>query len=422
MNIWLLNHYAVTPDMPGGTRHYHLGRELVTQGHDVVILASSFHYALRREMRLREGESWKIEEVDGVRFVWLRTFPYQGNDWQRVVNMVSYMVRSYWLGRQLPRLDGRVPEPDVIIGSSVHLLAVLSACFLARYFKAHFVMEVRDLWPQVLVDMGALGERHLLTWLLRGLERFLYHRAERIVVLLPKAREYIAGLGIDASKIQWIPNGANLSRFPVRELQQRIDERFTVMYVGAHGRANGLDVVLDAARELQQRGYASIRFVFVGDGPEKPRLMYYCKELNLLNTEFRRPVAKVSIPIVLAESDVLVLVLRDINVFKYGISSNKLFDYLASGRPILFVCNASNNIIEEAQCGLSVPPENPEALADAIIRLYEMAPEEHRAMGERGRAYVERYHDYSVLARRLANMLEVMDDGAMQKAGHQAAV
>ena len=409
--LWILNHYAVTPDMPGGTRHYELGRQLVGRGYDVTILASSFHYTKRRETRLQGRQAWQVEEVDDVKFVWLRTFPYQGNDWRRVVNMASYMVRSCWLGCRLPRLDGRTPEPDVIIGSSVHLLAVLSAYFLARHFGAHFVMEVRDLWPQTLVDIGALGARHPLTWLLRGLEGFLYRRAERIIVLLPKAREYIVGLGIDASKVQWIPNGVNLSRFSMRELQQRVDGRFTVMYVGTHGWANGLDVLLDAAREVQQRGYACIRFVFVGDGPEKPRLRTYCEELELLNAEFHEPVAKVEVPRVLAESDVLVLILRDIDVFRYGISSNKLFDYLASGRPILFACNASNNIVEKAQCGLSIPPEEHEALAEAVIRLYEMSPEERRAMGKRGRAYVEQHHDYSVLAKRLAKVLGELETG-----------
>jgi glycosyltransferase involved in cell wall biosynthesis len=406
MQLWILNHYAATPDMAGGTRHIDLGGELVQRGCDVTILASSFAHKERRQTGLATGETWKLEEVEGVKFVWLRTFPYKGNDWRRVVNMVSYAFQSYWLGLRLPRLDERVSEPDVVIGSSVHLLAVLSAYFLARHFGARFVMEVRDLWPQTLVDMGALSEQHLFTRLLRGLERFLYQRAERIIVLLPKAGEYIASLGIATDKVQWIPNGVNLSRFPVREPRGRADGQFTVTYIGAHGYANNLDVILRAARDVQQRGYAGIHFVFVGDGPEKPRLMAYCEELTLMNTEFRDPVAKRSIPTVLAESEALILVLRNVDVFKYGISSNKLFDYLASGKPVLFACNASNNIVEEAQCGLSVPPDAPEALADAIISLYEMSPEKLRAMGERGRTYVERHHDCAVLAERLQQCIE----------------
>jgi len=405
-SLWFLNHYAAKSDVPGGTLHFDLGRELVRRGYDVTILASSFHHMKHRETHLARGETWKVEEVEGVKFVWLRTFPYQDNNWRRAANMLSYMVRSYLVGRRLPRLDERLAPPDVIIGSSVHLLAVLSAYFLARYFGTHFAMEVRDLWPQTLIDMGAFSKRHVLVRLLSGLEKFLYRHAERIIVLLPKAKEYVAGLGIDASKVHWIPNGVALSQFPILEGRASTVDQFTVMYVGAHGQANGLDVVLDAAREVQRRGYESIRFVFVGDGPEKPRLRTYCQELELLNAEFREPVAKMNVPMVLAESDVLIFVLKDVAVFKYGISSNKLFDYLASSKPILFACHAANDIVDEAQCGLSVPPEAPQALADAIICLYEMAPEKRKAMGERGRQYVEKYHDWSVLADRLQQCIE----------------
>ena len=215
--IWILNHYAQPPDVPGGTRHYELGRQLVQHGYAVTIFASSFRHAQRRESQSYGKESSHIEEVDGLQFVWLRTWPYERNNWRRLLNMVSYLVRSYWWGRQLARSDGPLPKPDMVLGSSVHLLAVLSAYLLARHFRAHFVMEVRDLWPQTLVEMGALSERSIVTRLLQGLEKYLYRRAERIIVLLPNAGEYIAGLGIDTDKVVWIPNGVNLSRYSGKE-------------------------------------------------------------------------------------------------------------------------------------------------------------------------------------------------------------
>jgi glycosyltransferase involved in cell wall biosynthesis len=404
--LWILNHYALSPDMPGGTRHYELGRHLAELGYDVTILASSFHYAQRRETRHYGKEPWQTEQVDGVTFVWLRTFPYEGNNWRRVLNMASYMVRSYCLGRRLPGLSSTVPKPDVIIGSSVHLLAVVSAWFLARHFRASFVMEVRDLWPQTLVDMGALTEGSLLTRLLRGLETHLYRQAERIIILLPRAKEYISRLGIDVGKVRWIPNGVDVSQFSAHASKPRPHQPFTVTYVGAHGRANNLDVVLDAAKEVEQRVHASVHFTFVGDGPEKQRLKAYSKNLNLSNVEFRDPVSKESIPEELAKTDALVFVLRDVGVFKYGISSNKLFDYLASAKPVLFACDTPNNMVEETGAGVSVPPENPAALADAIVHLYEMPPDQRAAMGQRGRAYVEQHHDYALLARRLMHLLD----------------
>ena len=178
------------------------------------------------------------------------------------------------------------------------------------------------------------------------------------------------------------------------------------MYVGAHGVANNLDLLLEAASQVQQKGHSQVRFVFVGDGPEKGELQRYSRSLALTNTVFREPVPKRSIPVVLAEADALAFILRDIGVFRYGISSNKLFDYLASGRPVLFACEAANNIVDEADSGLSVPPGDPTALAAAIIDLSLMSPERRGAMGHNGRAYVEQNHDYAMLARRLASVLQ----------------
>jgi glycosyltransferase involved in cell wall biosynthesis len=412
-SLWILNHYAITPDLPGGTRHYDLAKELSSRDYQVTIFASAFHHKLRKKVRLLNGEPWAVEEVEGVRFVWLPSFAYCGNTWRRIVNMLDYAWRAYGLGRRLPRVDSRIPKPDVVYGSSVHLLAVFSAYLLARSFDAHFVMEVRDLWPQTLVDMGVLSERSLVTKFLRSSEKFLYSKAERIIVLPPKAVDYIADLGVDASKVHWIPNGVDLSRFRFKEVGGAKGEGFTVMYVGAHGLANDLGVLLRAARTIQNRGFSAIRFVLVGGGPEKPRLIAYKELSGLTNTEFRDEIPKTLVPNTLQQADALVLVLQDLALYKYGISLNKLFDYLAAGKPVILAGHPANDVVGEAGCGLSVPPANPDALADAIIRIYEAGPEERQVMGARGRGYVQQHHDYSVLANRLVGILQGLENGAL---------
>jgi glycosyltransferase involved in cell wall biosynthesis len=415
--IWILNHYAVPPAVAGGTRHYDLASQLVRRGFDVTIFASSFHHKQRRVIGGHNDRPFHCEDVGGVKFVWLRTFPYKGNDWRRIVNMASYLFAAYRTGRRLPALGVGIPKPDVIIGSSVHLLAVLAADRLARHFNAHFVMEVRDLWPQTLVDLGALSERSLLTRALRALERYLYQRAEQIVVLLPHAAQYITALGIKAEKITWIPNGVDLSRFPVSLPSEDPDGKFIVMYLGAHGRANSLRTLLDTAGIIQERGNSAIQFVFVGDGPEKPRLADYRDRLGLKNTEFLNPVPKAQVPYTLQQADALIVALLDLDLYKYGVSLNKLFDYLASARPILMAGDPADNIVEAARCGLWVPPEKPQALAGALIELYQMPFEERVAMGRRGRAYVEQNHDFAVLAQRLSRIVEALDNGHLGKQG-----
>lgn len=406
MNIWIFNQYAHGPDLPGGTRHYDLGRELVRRGHRVTIFATSFHHYLHRETRLQPGERWKIEDLNGVRFVWIRTPPYWRNDWRRVRNMAIFTLRAWRLGRKLPKLMPEVGKPDVVIGSSPHLLTPLAAYKVARSFRVPFVMEVRDLWPQTIIDMGAFGAKHPITKALQALERFLYYRAKRIITLLPLAHAYITALGIPREKIVWIPNGVDLSRFTYSLSEKCNTSGFTVMYMGAHGYANALDVVIRAAKVVQEKGYNDIQFVLIGSGPEKPALISLARKLELQNVEFLDPVPKDEVPRVLAKAGAAVFVLRDIPLYRYGISLNKLFDYWALAKPIIMVGAPAQNPVEEIRCGLTVPPADSEALAEAVIKLYQMPKEEREAMGRRGREYVEKHHAIPVLADKLEKSLK----------------
>jgi len=406
VNLWIFNHYAVSPDMPGGTRHFDLARELVRRGHWVTIFASSFHHGLRQEMKLTHDEKWRVEDIDGVRFVWIKTFPYQRNNWRRVLSMVSYMLRAWRLGQKLPKMVSEIEKPDVIIGSSVHLLAVFAAYWVAKHYRGRFIMEVRDLWPQTIIDMGKMTEGNPIIKALQFLERFLYRKAEWIVTVLPLVHEYITSCGIPREKIVWIPNGVDLSRFKFPALQDVPDNRFKVIYLGAHGQANALDVLLDAAKVTQNQGHQEIEFILIGDGLEKPRLIKLAIEMGLKNVEFNNPVPKAEVPQALDGADATVFILNDLPLYRYGISLNKLFDYLAATKPLILAGDPVNNPVEEARCGLTVPPRNPEALAEAIIELSRIPKEERHAMGRRGREYVEKYHSIPVLVDKLESCLK----------------
>jgi glycosyltransferase involved in cell wall biosynthesis len=395
MNIWILNHYAGTAESPS-TRHYDLSKELLKKGHSVTIFASGFNHYKFIEERLEPGEKWKTEDYDGVRFVWVRTFPYKGNEWRRVVNMLSYAWNVIWIGR------GLRDKPDVIIGSCVHPFAVLSAYLLSKLKKGLFFFEVRDLWPQTLIDMGALREKSLVARGLYMMEKFLYKKAVKIITLLPHADQYITKLGIPKNKIVWIPNGADLRKYEdIKKYDGEISGPFKIMYLGAHGRVNALDVILDTARILQQRGLINVRFIFVGDGPEKASLMNYAKSIEVANVEFRDPVPKSEIYKVMGEADAFVVTLEDLPLYKYGISLNKLFDYLASGRPVLFSGNSANNPVEEAGAGISVPARNPAALAKAVSDLSSLTADARIRMGENGLNYIKKKHDIKLLATKL---------------------
>lgn len=393
-NMWIFNHYATTPeDM--GTRTYDLANELVSRGHQVTVFASSFsHYKFRDDI-LASGEKHRIEDIDGIRFVWLRTFPYTANNWRRVVNILTYGWRAFTTACSLE------DRPSVVMGKMFHPIAVIVAYLIARKKRCRFFFEVGDLWPETMVDRGRVSRKSPIVLVLKILERYLYRKADKIVSLLPYAHEYITSLGVPMGKIVWIPNGVVPSRYSsIAPYRRRGNSPFTVMFLGAFVKSNAIDVILEAAKILQDRNVASIHFVFVGDGQEKQMLVALANNLALKNVEFWPGVPKKEVSVVMSEADAFLFALRDLPIYRYGMSLSKCFDYLISGRPIIFSGNPRCNYVEEARAGFNVPPEDEHALADAINRLATASFEERAAMGERGRTYVRENFTWKILADR----------------------
>ena len=401
-NVWILNHYAQEPSGAGGTRHFHLAEHLQAYGWHATIIAASVEHQSGHQ-RLEPNEKKRCDYFKGVPFLWVRTPEYQGNGGGRMRNMLAYT----WAVLQRST-TAKLPRPDVVIGSSVHPFAAVAGALLARRYKVPFIFEVRDLWPQTLVDMGRLQEDSFMTWALRKLELWLYRRAARTVVLLPRAWEYITPLGIPKERVVWIPNGVDLSLFPRSTVADTAKDHFTLMYFGAHGQANGLDNVLHAMKHVQEQSNGrNIHLRMIGDGPLKPSLVEQASEMGLTNVSFEPPVAKSQIPALAAQADAFVIAVLNLpGLYRYGISMNKLFDYLAAEQPILIASNGANNPVEDAQAGLTVPPGQPQALAEAIVKIANTPLTERQRMGRAGREYVEQNHGFEQLAGRLAAVLD----------------
>lgn len=398
MNIWIVNHYAAAPGGRSGSRHASLGRELVKLGHDVTIVAASFDHFDRKQ---RGSRSRPIEVHDGVRFVWLRTPSYFRNDYRRMANVIAFFLGVVQFSQ-----EKSVPAPDVIVGSSFHPLAALGAWWRARRARVPFVFEVRDLWPRTGVDLGFMNARSPLTQALYAVESFLAHRAARIIVLLPGGVDYFReryGPAV-SRRVQWIPNGADVARFAAVPPPTQ-HSHFTAMYLGAHGRPNELDQLLDAAVELRKRARQDIRFVLVGDGTERERLRSRAAAEGLTTVEFRPSVDKRRIPEVVREAHAFLIPISDSPLYRYGISANKVFEYLSAGRPTVICYSGGYDPIAEANAGVSVRPNDAGALADALIRLADADLSEIRAIGERARVWVARNHDYAVLGGRFARVM-----------------
>ncbi len=340
-------------------------------------------------------------------FLWLRVPAYEGNSRARVWSMLRFgdRVRTGVGTKDLPR-------PDVVIGSSPHLFGAWGAQRLARRLRVPFVLEVRDVWPQSLVDLGGYAPDHPVVRALTSVERHLYRRAAAVISLLPDAIDHIVAGGARREHVHYIPNGIDLRAAPTPAPAPAHDG-FTVMYAGSHGIANALDTVLDAAKLLEEElGGGAPRFELLGDGVEKARLAQRARDEGIGIVRFLDAVPKAQIFGELARADAFVVSSLPTPLYRHGVSFNKFFDYMAMARPIIAGLEASSDPVRAAGAGITVPPKDPRAMADAIRNVMAMTPEERRSMGLRGRAYVERHHDVADLARRVEGVLsDVIRDG-----------
>jgi glycosyltransferase involved in cell wall biosynthesis len=412
-SVWIVNHYAAAPDQAAGSRHYELARRLVARGHAVTIFAASFGHRSGRDRRIPHRALYREQAYEGVRFVWLRTVPYHGNTWRRQLNMVSFLIAFLVV-------QTRYPSPDVIIGSTVHPFAALGAWIAARLRRARFMFEIRDLWPQTLVDLDALrmgspGER-----LLRRLEGFLVRRASWVITLLPGIVDYLVEQGLPADHVAYIPNGADLDAFAVTQppdegpesvaavlqvvARLRGEGRFVLGYLGAFGRVNRVDLIAAAAADADRRAPGRIGVVLIGDGPERDEVERRAGSAPAVSVVHSIP--KTFVPEVLKALDAAVVHTTYTPVYRYGISFNKLFEYMAACRPVVFACESAYDPVAATGSGLSIPPDDPERMATAFLVLADMSPEARSEMGAAGRDYVAAEHNFDSLVARLEALIE----------------
>ncbi|MGD0862579.1 MAG: glycosyltransferase family 4 protein [Candidatus Limnocylindrales bacterium] len=412
--VWIVNHYASAPDRPTGSRHFDLARNLSARGHRVTIFSAGFSHETGREERLARGRLYRSEWFDGVQFVWLRTVPYRGNTWRRQLNMLSFfaafvVVQTRWR------------RPDVVVGSTVQPFAAFGGWLAARLRGTRFVFEIRDLWPQTLVDLGALrvgspGER-----LLRQLEAFLVRRASVVITLLPGMRDYLAERRLPSDHVVYIPNGVDLAVFDAhthadagapetvrRTLEEirrlREEGRFVLGYTGSFGRVNRLDVVIRAAAIAEQRAPGRVGVILVGDGPERVDLERLAETVPAV--VIGTAVPRRFVPAILLALDGTVVHATATPVYRYGISFNKLFEYMAAERPIVFATESAYDPVAATGSGITVAPDDPEGLARAFLELAGTTAEERAAMGAAGRAYVVREHNMEHLGEAFAAVVE----------------
>jgi glycosyltransferase involved in cell wall biosynthesis len=404
MHLLIVNQYGLPTGTPGITRHGDLGAELARRGHEVTVIASRFNYLTRSRSDGRTSE-----DHGGVRFRWLDTGSYRGNDRQRARSMLKFTARATAVGLRLPR------RPDVVIASSPHLLVGLSGAAIARRYRVPFLFEVRDLWPSILVDLGAVRAGSIGHRALERLERLTYRLADRIITVPPHADRRVAELGADAAKCVHIPNATALDASveaplpsSLADILDRCEGRDVLLYAGAQGVSNGLDVVLDML-DLMRRDdpatYGRLAVVLVGDGGEHDALVASASGRGHDYLFFHAPVEKAAIPAALRRASFLLVSFSDAPTYDYGLSPNKLFDYMSARRPVLLASRLLDTPVDEARAGRCFVPGSPASLADAVRWLVETPAAERAAMGDRGADLVRRRYTIPATADQLEALL-----------------
>lgn len=409
MNILLINHYAGSPEMGMEYRPYYMAREWIKAGHRVTIIAADQAHVRSKEIEI--DKSFTEELIDGIIYVWVKTSPYKGNGLKRILNM-----RSFY--KQLKSKAKFITDkytPDVVIASSTYPMDNYAAAKIAKAASATHIFEVHDLWPLSPMELGGYSSRHPFIKYIQKAEDFAYKNANAVVSMLPETKSYMESRGLDLSKWHYIPNGINKSEWenmhPIGEdlKKQLIDIRsnfkFTICYAGSHGIANALHNYIEAAEILKEK---EIAFILLGAGPEKDSLIAKASELK--NVFFFDSLPKQEIPEFLSYFDAAYIGLQRQSLFRFGISPNKLFDYLIAAKPVIQAIDAGNDIVTEANCGISIEAENAETLSNAVLELTKKSSDELQLMGNNGRDYVLQHHTYDVLANRFLSVLIETND------------
>lgn len=405
-SIWFIHPYAGGPGVGRYDRPFHLARYWQALGRRAVILTPSEHHLL--DTPRQPG----VEQIDGATYEFIRSPAYRGNGVGRIVNMAAFTAQLVRQGDALARRHG---HPALVIASSPHPYAWFAAQRLARRFGARGVFEVRDLWPLSLVELAGVPPSHPLVRFTGWLEKRAYRQADAVVSLLPCTREHMTALGLDAQRWHYIPNGiepdaqagaASSDTLPAALARRwRGEGRTVVVYAGALGRPNHVESLVQAMALQRDAGQPSAA-VIVGRGELQEQLRQMVTQLQLEDrVALFEQIPKKDVLGLLREASAGYISLRPEPLFRFGVSPNKLFDYMLASLPVLFAVQAGNDPVADAGCGVSVDPGNPQAISAGITQLTALPEQSRQAMGERGRAYVVQWHGYRQIAQDYLRLL-----------------
>lgn len=413
MNILYIDHYAGSPVLGMEYRPYYLARQWVREGHRVRIIAASYAHTRIRQPKVRGIID--RQGFDGVEYVFLKTPEYSGNGWGRILNILAFVGQLYWRVRDVCKTF----KPDIVIASSGYPFDMGPAQRIAKFHKAKLVYEVSELWPESMQEIWGVSAKHPFAMLSKWGQTQACKVCDAVVSMLPMATDYLEKYGLENTPFYYIPNGIDPDEWEEDDeggdagidvvVQAVIDRmkaqgRMVVGYAGTHGKMYRLKALVEAAAMLKGE---KIAFICIGEGEMRGALNDYAEELGVAdNVLFCGALPKRQVPRFLKQMDVLFMGAKSLDIYRYGVSFNKIYDYMMAGRPIVMAVKAGNDMVEEAAGGISVPSGKAEDIAQALRQMLAMSDLERDAYGVEAKAHVLIHNTYPVLARQFLQAVQ----------------
>lgn len=406
MKIWLINHYAVPPQYYPLARPSLFAQNLQEMGHKVTIIAASTVHNTDSVNLIEDQERLLKITDNGIAYVLINCTPYRGNGIQRIRNIAEFANR---LQKVLKNLE----KPDAIVATSFDPLSCYAGIKYAKKHGIKVVAEIADLWPETLIAYNGISPRNPLVQYLRRIEKKIYTQADRIVFTMEGAYDYIAEQGwckdIPKDKVSFINNGVDLEQFDYNRQHFQVSDTdlnnpdlFKVVYVGSIRKVNGLESLLEIAKKIDDK---RVVFLIWGDGDEKERLMSRVSDEKIHNVFFKGKVEKKYIPYITSNADLNFAHNHSSDLFRFGVSFNKIFDYLAAGKPILCDFDSGFNPVIEHHAGIEIKNPTNEAVAEIICKIADNTIDCGN-MGKNARAAAEQIYDFRILSKKLAELIE----------------
>lgn len=413
MNVWIVNHYAIPPAYGGLNRHYYFSKNFKALGHTTRIISSGKIH--NSEYNFSTKELFQVMESDGVEYTFVKASDYKGNGLGRIFSFLEFPIRAFKTMKKLYKTE----KPDVIYASSPELFSTAVALLFGRKRNIPVIVEIRDLWPESVVEYTSLTARNPIIKILYRLERWIYSKADRLIYTFEGGKDYVVKKGwdtgnggpVDISKIGYVNNGVDLAAFK-KDVENHIVEDsvldsnlFKVVYTGSVRRVNSIWLLVETARVLKENHIDDVAIVIYGDGTERAGLEQLSKDYGLENIFFRNRIDKKYVPSILSRSSLNIFVGEDDAMNQYGLSLNKLFDYMAAGKPILTNMESGYDNLLKYSCGKVVANNDVEAIVEGIKYFKNLDDSQYQKYCENS-IMASRDFDYVNLAKKLGDIFE----------------